>query len=213
MKELRLVDTLAGEIVRPNLDLAQAYAELSIEAITDNPIIKEIPLVKTAAALFKTGMAIRERHFIKKLLHFLHEFHADTTANKENVEFRERINSDLPFREKVVGHLLVIIDRYVTIEKAQIVARLFRSHIAGEISWEDFVSLSIVIDALQPSGYKFLEEMSAAVTPFSYHGSARDEEALLSAAGIGTRHGTKFSVTRLGQTLFNQGLMPLPTSV
>jgi hypothetical protein len=209
MKQQRLGTSLAGEIIRPSLDLAQDYAEMSIDSLTVNPIIREIPVVKTAVVVFRTGLAIRERHFVHKLLTFLKEFHAGSTENEKNREFRERIKSDPAYRDRVVSHLLVIIDRYVTAEKAQILGNLFRAHADGDIDWEDFVSLSIVLDVLQPSSYKFLSQM-AAYKPhaFTYHGGDRAEEAPLFAAGIATRHGTKFSVTRQGKMLYQFGIKP-----
>ncbi len=205
MNQLPLGTSLAGEIAKPSLDLAQDYAEMSIDSLTVSPIVKEIPIVKTVADVFKTGMAIREWHFVKKLLTFLKEFHAGSTETEATHLFRERLNSDSVFRERVASHLLVIIDRYVTTDKAQILAHLFRAHVNGQIEWQDFVNLSVVLDALQTSSYEFLEELANSARPFMYH-AIRNEEAPLFAAGIAIRHGTKFSVTPLGKLLYQFGL-------
>jgi hypothetical protein len=211
VKPVSLGEALLGEIVQPTFDLAQDYAELSLEALTDSPIFKEIPVVKTALAVFKTGVAIRERHFVQKVLIFLRELHRGE-ANQHTVKgFSEQIRSDHAFRDKVASHLLVMIDRYLVAEKAQVLGHLFKAHTNGQISWDDFVSLSMVLDALQPCSYPFLLELATSATPFYYHGGARPEEAFLFAAGIATRHGTMFSVTPLGRKLCAFGIQPSVT--
>jgi hypothetical protein len=201
-------DSLALEIVRPALDMAPDYAEMALDALTESPLVKEIPVVKSLVALYKTGMAIREGHFVKKLLMFLKEFHANSTENERTREYREQIETDSAFRERVTEHLLVIIDRFVTAEKARILAHLFRAHVRGDILWEDFVSLSIVLDALQSRSYRFLGQMAELTPPFSMHNSDSSEEAPLFAAGIANRFGTKFSITPLGQMLYTHGIKP-----
>lgn len=209
MEQARLEASFAREILNPTLDLAPEYAEMGIDALATSDVVKEVPLVKTAVALFKTGVAIREWHFVKKLLAFLKEFHSNSTESEGSRAFRDKINSDFVFRDKVASHLLVILDRYVTAERAQVLAHLFRAHVNGDIGWNDFVSLSEILDALHRSSYAFLEELAIGATPFFYHGGDRPEEAPLFAAGIATRHGTKFSVTPLGKLLYSYGMKPL----
>jgi len=209
MERARLGTSFASEIFSPTLDLAPDYAQMGIDAFETSEVLKEVPLVKTAVALFKTGIAIREWHFVQKLLAFLKEFHGNSTESQGTRVFRDKINSDSAFRDKVASHLLVILDRYVTTEKAQILAHLFRAHVNGEIEWDDFVSLSEILDALHRSSHAFLKELAVSATPFFYHGGDRPEEAPLFAAGIATRHGTKFAITPLGQMLYSHGILPL----
>ena len=208
MKHQTITDSLALEIARPTFGIASDYAELALDGLTESPLVKEIPVVKSLFALYKTGMAIRERHFVKKLLMFLREFHADSTDNERTREFREKIETDSAFRERVTEHLLVIIDRFVTNEKAQILAQLFRAHVRGEVLWEDFVSLSIALDALDPRSYRFLGQLAELKPPFSVQNSDSSDEAPLFAAGIANRFGTRFSITPLGQTLYTNGIKP-----
>lgn len=212
MRPKTLGDLLASEIAKPSLELAQDYAEMSIEALTESPIVKELPVVKTVVAFFKTGLAIRERHFIKKILAFLKELHTGAVENENAREYRKRINSDESFRGKVVEHLLVVIDRFTTVDKAQVLGHLFKSHVNGKINWEDFVALSIVVDALQPRGYKFLDELATLDIPFARQQHDTAEEAFLFAAGIGTRYGTRFKVTEFGKMLWVHGVRPFLNS-
>jgi hypothetical protein len=118
------------------------------------------------------------------------------------------LSSDPAFAEKVVSHLLVVLDRYVNAEKAQILAHLFRAHANGEIGWDDFESLTVVLDALQRGSYKFLDQMAACKVPFASHDRKESDQAPLFAAGIASKDGTRFMVTPLGRMLYMHGIKP-----
>jgi len=208
MESKELGKTLAIEIAKPTVDLSQDYAELSIDALIDNPVLKEVPLVKTVVALGKTAIALREWHFVKKLLAFLKELHSGDRASQKANEFKQRLSSDEAFRNKVTEHILVIVDRYITVDKAKILGHLFKAHVNGEFPWDDFVCLSIILEALQPQAFKTLEDLAAHEPRFTSHSNAPPEEALLFAAGIGTRYGTGFRVTPLGVQLYDHGIRP-----
>jgi hypothetical protein len=195
----RLDESLVRELVKPTLDLAEKYAEMSLDSLlTDHAVLRELPLVKTAIAVFKTGVAIRERHFLKKMLSFLKEFHGGRESDEAG-RFKDRINTDSNFREKISEHLLVMLDRFTSVEKAQILGHLFRAHINGHIDWDDFLSCSFSLDALQQRGYQVLRE--SAKQGFGRVHLTQDDEAILFGSGLGWREGTRFAVTPLGQKL------------
>ncbi|HEY0218211.1 MAG TPA: hypothetical protein VGC26_00380 [Afipia sp.] len=206
MEQSRLEATFSKELINPTLDLAPDYAEMGLDALLSSDIAKDVPIVKTLIAIGKTSFAIRERFFVKKVLVFLKEFHSDISDTEKAQAFRERIDTEPNFRHKVTEHLLVIIDKLLDAEKSRILARLFRAHIHQDLTWDQFVDLSVVLDSLQREGQTFLNEI-AVTGNFYYHGNARPSEASLFAAGIATRHGSKFTVTELGQCLYKYGLL------
>ena len=204
MESKALVKTLSRELVSPTLDVAQDYAELGLEELLDSPIVEHVPVIKTAIALYKTGLAIRERYFAKKLLVFLKEFHSGETQNSDAQEFRVRLDRDESFRDRVVEHLLVMIDRFVGVEKSNVLGLLFRAHVNGAFDWDAFVGASMSLDMLQPDGFKVLH----ALAPFKGKEPTPDMEALLLGAGIASRYGTAFRVSPVGQLLYQYGIGP-----
>lgn len=205
MEQTQLETTFSKELIKPTLDLAPDYAEMGLDVLSSSELFKEVPVVKTAIAFFKTGIAIREWHFIKKILAFLKELHSDASESEEARAFHEHIDNDPSFRRKVTEHLLVIIDRLLDSEKTKILARLFYAHVHKNLTWDQFVDLSVVLDSLRRESQAFLKEI-ADTGNFYYHGGDRPGEAALFAAGIATRHGTKFTVTEEGRLLYNYGL-------
>ncbi|MDE1944537.1 MAG: hypothetical protein KGH97_03555, partial [Patescibacteria group bacterium] len=77
------LDELGQEIIEPNLDLAIDYSEIGLDEFFDNGLLKEIPIVRSLAAIVRTGIAIRERFFIKKFVVFLRELHQGSVDKKE----------------------------------------------------------------------------------------------------------------------------------
>ena len=65
-----LNDELANELVSETRDIMIDYLQLAITDIFEDHLLSEIPVVKTIAAICKTGLAIRDRYFAKKLLAF-----------------------------------------------------------------------------------------------------------------------------------------------
>ena len=49
------------------------YAEIGLDAVMEEGVLKDIPIVSTAIALYKIGNSIKERHNLKKLLIFINE--------------------------------------------------------------------------------------------------------------------------------------------
>lgn len=207
MQQKSLIKSVSQELIEPTLDVAQDYAELGIEELIDSPIIEHVPIVKAVVALCKTGIAIRERHFVKKLLAFLHEFQSGGCQTPRAAEFRKRLQSDETFRNKVVEHLLVIIDRFVTVEKANILGHLFRAHVDGLFDWDGFMGASIALDLLQPDGITVLYAL-APVEGKPVKEPAPDMEALLLGGGIASRHGTSFKISATGIRLYRYGIAP-----
>ena len=63
-----IVESTASTIVNYNLDTAIDFSEIGLDSLLDESILKEVPLIKTAYSIAKTGFAIREKHMLKKTL-------------------------------------------------------------------------------------------------------------------------------------------------
>ena len=65
-------DNLEGKLVesieiKELSSLTTDYAELGLDSILDNSIVKNIPILKTAVSLVKTGLNVRDRIYVKKI--------------------------------------------------------------------------------------------------------------------------------------------------
>jgi len=195
------------EITDRTMELSEDFLELPLDALTESEILKEVPIVKTFLALFKAGVAYRERAFIKKILKFLVAYNSGNVDHDRLLEFKSAFQLDNKYRDKVLDFLLIEIDRIGTEEKSQVLAKLFVSYLNGFISWEYFVHLSICLEQLHPISYSYLNRLSR--KDFVIKKRYPMHEGLLIAAGLGMRNEEVFEVYQLGRDLYRFGLAEL----
>lgn len=119
-------------------------AELALDHILDNGIIRDIPVVRSFYAVYKTTVALRDRALIKKIIRFL--FSLNKVSSEERSKFKEKIEKDDKFKKKVGEHLLLILDRLDDMDKPYLVAHAFGAFEKGLIDYEAFQRLALAID-------------------------------------------------------------------
>ncbi|MFL0498417.1 hypothetical protein [Priestia megaterium] len=219
----KIGDLVKREILNPTIDIGADYSNIAIDSITDKEILGEIPFVKTIVAGTNIALAIKERHFVKKLVNFLTELHSGEIDQKKFDKFKEKLELNPTFQEKVTETITVMVDRHIAVEQSKVLANLLRSHINGNIDWTRFNTLCILLDRLHPEAYKTLNNMALGTNEnlsYSYHTTImnshqgenyfnHEEEAFLLSSGLITTYGTSYRVTPLGKDLFKYGILPL----
>jgi len=122
-------------------DIGLDIAEIGIDAILDEGIFQELPIVKTIVSFTKTGLMIRDRLFIKKILLFLREL--DEMPEEKKKEVVKNIQSNKDYAETVGETLIILLEKFDEVEKSRLLARLFSSYIRKVISFEEFLRYSI----------------------------------------------------------------------
>lgn len=135
-------DSLAESVVSS----IEAFAEIGLDSIMEDGLLKEIPFVSTAVALYHIGNSIRERHHVSKLIAFLNEINKGAMDYEKRENYKKKFKENEAFRNKELEYILVIIDRYVTLDKPRMLARLYLSYLEGDIIWEEFMMYAEVID-------------------------------------------------------------------
>ena len=130
-----------------------------IEVFTDNfleeGIIKELPFIKTIYSIYNTGITIKDKLLIKKLLYFLKEFKDVDT--KKRLELINEIDRSETYKTKVAEKLILIIDRVDEYEKAEIVGKLFKAFLKGIIDYDSFIRCSKIVENVVPEDlYSFI---------------------------------------------------------
>jgi len=138
------------------------YVELGIDALLDEGVLKEIPIVSTAVSLFKVGKSIRELHHLKKFYAFLCEF--DHQASRDGARDKYRKYFESENRDEELMYLIVILDRYIEDEQAKHLAILYAAFLDEKISFTELRLLSQVLERLLPGDYEMLKSNDQART-------------------------------------------------
>ena len=110
MSEDKIVESFRSSIAESAVDLGAELAEVGLDSILDEGVLKDIPFISTAIGVYKIGATIKERHYIKKLARFIDAFNKGI----DDADMRERIKSrflDEKASKKELEYILLLIDR------------------------------------------------------------------------------------------------------
>lgn len=146
MKEKSLSTSFADSLAEESISCIGEYAEIGLDSIMEEGVLKDIPFVSTAIALYKIGSSIKERHNLKKLLVFLNEINNGIVDEQKRKDYQQKFQSNEKFRNQEIEYLLVLIDRYISYDKPQMLAKLYLAYLDGVIVWEELTMYAEVID-------------------------------------------------------------------
>lgn len=146
MEEQSLALSFSNSLTEEVSGITGEYVELGLDALVEDGLFKDIPIVSTAVAVYRIGKSIRERHHIAKLISFLNEINKGIADKEKRQNYREKFTSNEEFRNKELEYILILIDRYISFDKPQMLAKLYLAYLDGKIIWEEFTMYAEVID-------------------------------------------------------------------
>lgn len=145
MKSDNLPDKIVESVYSPELNqLGLDVAEVAFDALLDDGILKDLPIIGSIITLFKGAMDIRDRIFVAKIARFL--FNLTSTPFEQRESFKREIHKNSKIKRKVGASLMLILDRLDDIEKTDFLAKCFRAYLCNNISFDQFRRLSAAID-------------------------------------------------------------------
>ena len=185
MEEQSLSLSFGNSLSEEISDIASEYAELGLDALTEDGLFKDLPFVSSVVAVYKIGKSIRERHHLAKLVSFLNEINRNIVAEEKRQIYRNKFTSNENFRNQELEFILVLIDRYISFDKPQMLAKLYLSYLDEDIEWKEFTKYAEVIDNFLPGDKEFfISSMSFC----SFFSSMPDTIIRLSALGLYQEH-------------------------
>lgn len=146
MEEKSLSVAFGDSLKDSTVDCISEFVEIGLDSIMDDSLVKDIPFISTAISIYRIGKSVRERHHIQKLASFLNEINQNTVNEEERQKYREKFQSNPKFRNKELEYILILLDRYIGLEKPQMLAKLYLAYLDGVIIREEFLMYSEVID-------------------------------------------------------------------
>jgi hypothetical protein len=129
-------------------DLAVDISEVGFDRLLKDiqgDTIGQIPFVKAVYSLAKAGYAIKDFFFRKKLLRFVAGFRDADKFVKEKIEQALPEQQD---KQEMGEHLIVALQRFDQITKADALCKLFLARINGEVTHREFLQYTLVLDRI-----------------------------------------------------------------
>lgn len=146
MEEKSLSIAFSDSLKDDSVAFVSDLAEIGLDAIMDDGVLKEVPILSTAVALYKIGNSIKERHNIKKLIAFINEINNEIADEQKRQEYQQRFQNNENFRNRELEYLLVLIDRYISYDKPRMLAKLYMAYLDEKIIWGEFLMYAEVVD-------------------------------------------------------------------
>lgn len=136
-----LTDTLKQSDLK---GLTSEYGEVFLDSFLADGIAKDIPILNSIVAAFKTSVAVKDMMFTKKIVYFL------TQINEVPAEERDKVISEIDdseeYRIKIGEKLLYILDKCDDHEKAELTGIMFKAFLQRKIDYSDFLLCNMVIE-------------------------------------------------------------------
>jgi hypothetical protein len=129
---------------RPLLEASLESAEVIVDAVVNDEVLKEIPVVSIAISICKGIESIRNRVFAAKLQSFV--FGLGQNHEVLAAKYRRKIEESPEDARHVGETLFMILERLSDLDKADLLAALFRAYIDNVITSEDLRRMAQAVD-------------------------------------------------------------------
>ena len=159
----------------------------SLEVVLDSSIVKEgvlrdIPFFNTIYNMYQSGVAMQQHLFIKKIENFLREL--SNVSSEERLKFVEWMDQNPKQKGEFGETLLLLIDRADSLEKPSILGRLLKHHILENISYDDAMRLSFIVDRVYMSDLNYLTSFTFGIQSNPNIAASLQSAGLLNLAGM-----------------------------
>ncbi len=156
---------VSDSLQHKSLELATELAEVGIDQLLSDGLLKEFPVLGTAVRLASLGLGVRDALFIRKVARFLRELALNGTHHEQPVQSGETFAMCTPEQAKRVGEAIaLILDRMNDVDKPVILAQVFKAFARGKISFEQFRRLANSVDIAFVDDLRALARMNGGRT-------------------------------------------------
>lgn len=189
--------------------LLPLLGEPIIDSITDNEIIKKVPVINTAVAIYGIKEAYTLYRFKRNLKTFLETIE---TLDKEKIkeEFAQ-LKDDSNFDEDLIDTTISILIESNKTLKPKILACFIEALATKQISKDEFYTFSLILYSAMIPSLKALKQFMQQNQSDSEHTVRNYFEPLIFAMGCGSRYGSAFAVSDCGKKIYEVALKKIKT--
>jgi len=122
------------------------YAELAVDSIMDDGLLKDFPIVGSVIRTIKFGNSLNKYYAAKKLYKFL--FELNSISEEKRIQKINEINSSKKYQSSVGEMILELLDRIESDGKPEIIGKLFCAVIKEEISFQTYLRLAHIVNKI-----------------------------------------------------------------
>jgi len=140
--ETSFIETLTSSQLQEGV--LQDVAEVALDSLLIDGIVRDIPIVNTIVQLGKTAVTVRDYFLVRKVLLFLKGLNETTPEQRE--AFIKKVETDSKYQQRIGETLMMLLDRYDYLDKVSLMSKVLCGCIEGKISYDEFLRISTAID-------------------------------------------------------------------
>ncbi len=156
-----LNESIEGSYIEAFKDPLVDLSQIALDELLKSDLLKEIPVVKTLLAIPATWRGISDYLLIKKILEFL--FQLNSISSEEKSKFLKSLESHE--REKIIGQLVLVLEKHESYEKSKIQGKLFKALIKNKLTNIEYFALTYALTMLNTDNLERLVNFYIKVQP------------------------------------------------
>jgi hypothetical protein len=191
--------------------IVRELTEVGADTMVKEGLLRDIPFVNFLHSSYQVGLALKQQLFTKKIQNFLEEL--SNVSYEERLKFVEWMDQN-PKQEGEYGEtLLLLIDRADSLKKPSILGRILKHYILENISYEDAMRLSFIVDRVYMSDLNYLTSFTSGIQSNPNIAASLQSAGLLIFAGMDSGNlgepfsgGVFYELNEYGKMLLQYGL-------
>lgn len=152
-----LSDSMSESLKDETANIISNIGEIGIDAALKNGIFRDVPILSTAISVFNIGKGIREYAALVKMFRFIREMNNGCANEDERKKRADYFKNDKKKRAEELKYLIIILDRYLSEERAALLAKIYLYYLDEQISWTEVQILSETIDQILLEDLSYLK--------------------------------------------------------
>ena len=140
-------------------DACSDMAELGIDSLLDDGVLKNIPIVSLLVGVGKTAQNIHDRNLLKQTIKFINTFNEKSISTEKINNYRKKLQSQPKYAEEELGRVIILLNSNVDLKKSELLGKFYRAYVDEIIDWEKFCELSDITSRLFVSDLQLLYDI------------------------------------------------------
>ena len=95
---------------------------VTLDSVLEDGLLKDVPIIASAISIYKLGTFLWERYELLKLYHFAKSLNNGMQDEEQREKYILNFQNDQKIRNKELAYLMVVLDKYINIDKPQMLA-------------------------------------------------------------------------------------------
>lgn len=157
MNDYELIPSFGRTLFQENFDITTEYLELTLDAMTQNDVLRDFPIVGSVVGAGKTVVAVRDRHLLKKTLEFIRTVNSGVCDRKKINAHRDKLMANPRKMRSELERVLILLDNQIEEEKSRILGKFYKRYLFEEMNWEQFTIFADILNVISIYDFKALK--------------------------------------------------------